>query len=69
MAEVVQLAGEDIKQNFRVGSGVDVAAFLKQFFTQLVSVGQIAVVGKRNAIRGVNVKRLRSEALELPAVG
>ena len=60
MAEVVQLAGEDIKQNFRVGSGVDVAAFFfKQFFTQLVSVGQIAVVGKRNAIRRVNVKRLR----------
>ncbi|STJ19776.1 Uncharacterised protein [Escherichia coli] len=33
VAEVVQLAGEDIKQNFRVGSGVDVAAFFfKQFF-------------------------------------
>ncbi len=32
-------------------------------------VGQIAVVGKRNAIRRVNENGCASEALELPAVG
>lgn len=59
MAEVIQLAGENIEQNFRIGGGVDVAAFFfKQLFTQLVSVGQVTVMRQRNAIRRVNVERL-----------
>ena len=45
VAEVVQLAGEDIQQDFRIGGGVDMAAFFfKQLFTQLVSVSQVTVV-------------------------
>ncbi len=59
MAEVIQLAGKDIEQDFRIRGGINVATFLfKQLFTQLVGIGQIAIVGKRDAIRGVNVKRL-----------
>ena len=52
VAEVVQLAGKDIEQDFGIGGGVDVAAFFfKQLFTQLVSVGQVTVVRQRNTIR------------------
>ena len=59
MAEIIQLAGENIQQDFGIRRGVDVAAFFfKQLFTQLMSIGQVAVMGKRDAVRGVNVKRL-----------
>ena len=60
MAEVVEFAGEDIQQDLGIRSGVDVAALLfEQFLTQFVRIGQVTVVGKRNAIRGVDVERLR----------
>ena len=59
VAEVVQLAGEDIEQDFGIRGGVDVAAFFfKQLFTQLVSVSQVTVVRQRNAVRRVDVERL-----------
>jgi hypothetical protein len=46
VTEVIQLAGENIEQDFRIRGGVDVAAFLfKQLFTQLMRVGQVAVMG------------------------
>lgn len=52
MAEVIQFAGKDIEQDFRIRGGVNVATFLfEQLFTQLVGIGQIAIVGKRDAIR------------------
>ncbi len=35
------------------------ASGLKQLFTQLVRIGEIAVMRQRNTVRGVNVKRLR----------
>ena len=35
------------------------AFFFKQLFTQLVRIGQVAVMRQRDAIRRVNVKRLR----------
>ena len=60
MTEIIQLAGEDIEQNFGIGGGVDVAAFFfKQLLTQLVGIGQVAIMGQRNAVGRVNVKRLR----------
>ena len=34
------------------------ALLLKQLFTQFVGIGQVAIVGKRDAIRGVDVERL-----------
>ena len=52
MTEVIQLAGEDVEQDFRIGGGVDMAAFFfKQLLAQLVRVGQIAVMRQRNTIR------------------
>lgn len=58
--KTIQLSGEDVKQDFRVGSGIDMApSVFKQLFTQFVGVGQVTVVRQGDAERGVDVKRLR----------
>ena len=52
VTEVIQLAGEHVEQDFRIRGGVNVATFLfEQLFTQLMRVGQVAVMGKGDAIR------------------
>ena len=52
VTEVIQLAGEHVEQDFRIRGGVNVATFLfEQLFTQLMGVGQVAVMGKGDAIR------------------
>ena len=52
VTEVIQLAGEHIEQDFRIRGGVNVATFLfEQLFTQLMRVGQVAVMSKGDAIR------------------
>ena len=59
MTEVIQLAGKDIEQDFRIRSGVNVAAFFfKQLFTQLVGIGQVTVMRQGYPVRRVDVERL-----------
>ena len=51
---------EHVEQHFRIGIGVDVAAVvLEHLFLELFPVGQVAVVGQRDAERCVDVERLR----------
>ncbi|VFT76174.1 Uncharacterised protein [Klebsiella aerogenes] len=60
VTEVIQLTGENIEEDFGIRGGIDMAAFFfKQLFTQLVRIGQVAVMRQCDAIRRVNVKRLR----------
>ncbi len=57
--EAIQLAGEHVEQDFRIGGGVDVAAVaFEQLLAQLMGVGQVAVVGQGDAVRRVDVERL-----------
>lgn len=51
--ETIQLRGEDVKQDFRIGGGIDMApSVFKQLFTQFVSVGQVTVVYQGDVARG-----------------
>ncbi|MNN39066.1 hypothetical protein D3C81_1530900 [compost metagenome] len=54
-----QLVGEDVEQDFRVGTGVDVAQVgLVDLLGQLFNVGQVAVVRQGDAVWRVDVERL-----------
>lgn len=50
LAALLQFVGEDVKQDFRVGIGVDVAQIgTEQLFLEFGGVGQVAVVGQGDA--------------------
>ena len=51
---------QHVQQDFRVRTGIDVATVIFEHFAfQLLTIGQIAVMGECNAERGIDVKRLR----------
>ncbi|MNI32218.1 hypothetical protein D3C73_861240 [compost metagenome] len=55
----MQLVRQHVQQHFGIGIRVDVAAVdAVERFTQFAPVGQVAVVGKHDAERGVDVERL-----------
>ena len=59
-AALGQLVSEHVKQHFRIGVGVHVAQVrLVDLLGQLLDVGQVAVVRQGDAIRRVDVERLR----------
>jgi hypothetical protein len=61
-AGALQLQRKHVQQHFRIGIGIDVTKVeLKKLALQRLAVGQIAVVGKRDAERRVDVERLRLE--------
>jgi hypothetical protein len=57
---LLQLVGEDVQQHLRVALGVDVAVVAgKQFGLQRLRIGEVAVVHQHDAVRRVDVERLR----------
>ena len=59
-ADLLQLVGQDIEQDFRVRIGVDVAQVgAEDIRLQLPGVGEIAVVRQADAVGCVDVHRLR----------
>ena len=59
-ADALQLVREHVEQHFGVGAGVDVAPVVAdQHFRELGGVGQVAVVREADAVRRVDVERLR----------
>src|SRR3990167_7692236 len=59
-ATLCQLVSEHVKQHFRIGVGVHVTQVrLVDLLGQLLDVGQVAVVRQGDAIRRVDVERLR----------
>ena len=57
--DALQLGGEHVEQDFRIGTGVEVAAILAfDDFGEFARVGEIAVVREADAVRRVDVERL-----------
>ena len=55
-----QLAREHVEQHFRIGAGVEMTeVFADQHFRELGGVRQVAVVPEADAVRRVDVERLR----------
>ena len=56
----LELQRQDVQHQFRIGLGIQVApVFLDQEPGQLPGIGEVTVVGQANAVRAVDVKRLR----------
>ena len=56
----LDFVGEDVEQRFGIGMGVDVAQVAGvDGADEFVGVGEIAVVGERNAVGRIDVERLR----------
>ena len=65
-----QFVGEDVEQDFGIGTGVEVAQVLAvKLVAQLVGIGEIAVMRERQAKRRVDEKRLGFGGESQPAVG
>jgi hypothetical protein len=59
-ADALQLGGEHVQQHLGIGGGVEVATLLAdQHLGELGRVGQVAVVAEADAVRRVDVERLR----------
>jgi hypothetical protein len=62
LRRALELEREDVQQHLAVGVRVDVAKIeLEQLALERIAVGEIAVVGERDAERRVDVERLRLE--------
>ncbi len=58
--DALQLGGEHVQQHFGIRLGIEVAPILaNQNLGQFLRIGQIAVVGQADAIRCVDIERLR----------
>ncbi len=59
-ADALQFRGQHIQQHFGIGIGVEVAAvFANDYFGEFPRIGQVAVVPEANAVRRVDIERLR----------
>ena len=60
LSSLVELVGKDVQHELAVALGVDVAmGFLVQIAPKLGSVDEVTIVSKADAVRGVDVERLR----------
>jgi hypothetical protein len=60
ISTVFDLMSEDIQQDLGIRTGIDMTQILpKHLALELRSIGQVAIVPKHNAKRGIDIKRLR----------
>ena len=59
LRNVVEVIGENIKQQLRIGIGVDMTTCaFKHFFFEFGGIGEIAVMHQRHAVRRIDIKWL-----------